>query len=837
MPSAVACLRLALAGFCLLVYQAGALADACPSGNLLQAARVHSDVPILHPERLTDTKAVPEGVPWDTRESTVITGDAALFFDLGEPHALRAMLLQGDHRGSYTVHGSSDGRTWFVLWQVPAADGYGMRLRHTAQVREVARWIRIDPPRAGSAYALTEVQAYCTLPAAWPPQLTETSGPFDPTLRRNPKTVQLHIAMHRISVAVLGWLVFLAGVGALRRAGLLSIAGGLALSAAAIAYLVYQGALQSFRPEGWLMAGTVGIAGTSALALIALNFFGIGGDRMARKAGSLSALAALLAGAAGLLYSLVVALLYGTQSFGIAALILAATVTVGTVVTLTSGRSRGPSAGPRNAALVLVAASGLYGCVYFFTFGQWGTVVSGEGPLAVRNLTAPRALVVFHDQFHYYIGSKYFAELGYERLYRCVAVAELENGRGIVVASGLIRDLATNTLREGAEFLDDPEQCRSAFMPARWAEFRADVDYFRTRIGQAGNEYFLTDHGYNASPFWTFANRPLVAGSHASDATLRALAGIDIGLLVLMFALMWWAFGLESATLVALLLGTCSLFVYDAQGVVGSFGRLYWLFGAVAAVCLLKRGWFVAGGAALSLAALDRIFPAALAFGPVFLAAAQGLHRRYDPRLWKMLAGAGLTAAVLGGVSVGATGGADTVSAFLANSRKHMQTPLTNHIGLPTLASTTLRSMTSSIKIPEWKELRTKTFLQRRPAYWTAVALLLAFTAWVCWRVREPWKLVIAGLLPMFCLFDLTNYYYIALILLAPLAVGRLPDLLVLLGASLASQFIGQHASEPATFPLYSLLVLGLLLWFLGSMALRARASDDPPAAATSARS
>jgi len=34
-----------------------------------------------------------------------------------------------------------------------------------------------------------------------------------------------------------------------------------------------------------------------------------------------------------------------------------------------------------------------------------------------------------HEFYHYYLGSKYFSELGYSRLYDCTLVAEIDNGR------------------------------------------------------------------------------------------------------------------------------------------------------------------------------------------------------------------------------------------------------------------------------------------------------------------------------------------------------------------------------------------------------------------------
>ena len=34
-----------------------------------------------------------------------------------------------------------------------------------------------------------------------------------------------------------------------------------------------------------------------------------------------------------------------------------------------------------------------------------------------------------HEFYHYYLGSKYFEEVGYTRLYECSMIAEVENGR------------------------------------------------------------------------------------------------------------------------------------------------------------------------------------------------------------------------------------------------------------------------------------------------------------------------------------------------------------------------------------------------------------------------
>ena len=51
-----------------------------------------------------------------------------------------------------------------------------------------------------------------------------------------------------------------------------------------------------------------------------------------------------------------------------------------------------------------------------------------------------------HEFYHYYLGSKYFKEIGYTDLYECTAVAEVELGRGAAVAKRDLRDLHVNLI-------------------------------------------------------------------------------------------------------------------------------------------------------------------------------------------------------------------------------------------------------------------------------------------------------------------------------------------------------------------------------------------------------
>jgi hypothetical protein len=77
---------------------------------------------------------------------------------------------------------------------------------------------------------------------------------------------------------------------------------------------------------------------------------------------------------------------------------------------------------------------------------------------------------------------------------------------------------------------------------------------------------------------------------------------------------------------------------------------------------------------------------------------------------------------------------------------------------------------------------------------------------------------VATGTLPIFCLFEVTNYYYALLILLAPLVLvarERLLALAAYIGLVLAGQVFQRQVHETLVYPIYSALILGMLLFIL----------------------
>ncbi len=402
------------------------------------------------------------------------------------------------------------------------------------------------------------------------------------------------------------------------------------------------------------------------------------------------------------------------------------------------------------------------------------------------------------DTYHYYLGSKYFPELEYDRLYECTAVADDEDGLGEQVRKRAITDLRTNARVKTDEVLAHPETCKSHFTADRWAEFRHDVAWFRPRVVRERWEMMGHDHGYNATPVWNMLGHALSSLAPASDLQLGLLALLDPLLLSAMAALLYWAFGWRVLALAMLVLGTNYANRWFWTG--GAFLRHDWLFFSVASVCLLKKERPLLAGLSLAYAATLRLFPALLLVGP-FLAAIEILRteRRLDRRYLKLFGGAALGVAVLLPASFVLSGGLDTYQRFFQNTSKHASTPLTNHMGLrtavayrPSTRSALLHDNHAADPWGKWKEERLRTFHEAMPLF---IAAVLGFLALLFFAVKgaglEPWAAAALSTLMIGVGVELTSYYYCFLVAFAPLFVKRREVGMVLLGFTALTQFIG----------------------------------------------
>jgi len=164
-----------------------------------------------------------------------------------------------------------------------------------------------------------------------------------------------------------------------------------------------------------------------------------------------------------------------------------------------------------------------------------------------HNFGKPRSGTFVHygEMFHYYLGSKYFNELGYYELYKAVIVADAEQDN-VLAGLPFYTDLTNykNLRRDTA--VRDATRVRGLFSEARWSAFKDDVAFFKTATGMPRSAVLfvlLMDHGYNASPVSTAV---LGAITNVVPVTqLPLLASIDVLLVAAMIGLVFWTFGLE----------------------------------------------------------------------------------------------------------------------------------------------------------------------------------------------------------------------------------------------------------------------------------------------------
>lgn len=385
------------------------------------------------------------------------------------------------------------------------------------------------------------------------------------------------------------------------------------------------------------------------------------------------------------------------------------------------------------------------------------------------------------DTYHYVMGAKYFPELGYDKLYDCATVANVENGRRDEVARQTITDLRTNVIVKTDELVAHPERCKAGFSPARWEAFKKDTATFRSFVNEQRWREIHHDHGYNATPVWTLAGAALT--NLAGPVTMRQLTWlnlIDPLYLALTLAMVWWAFGPRAFAIAALVLGCHFPNRFYWTG--GAFLRHDWLFYFVASIALLRKDRPGLAGAAFAYTTLLRLFPGLAAVGPTLAALAYfQQHRRLDPRFVRYVAGGLAATVVLVGASFAFFGGVPTWQRFAENTVKHSNTPLTNHMGLRTLLS--WRPDTIGHKLVQhgtidpwakWKATRLEKWHEAKPLLYLLFAAASALV-WLALRHSgaDPWLGAAMGTGLIVFGAELTNYYYCFLIGLAVLHEKR----------------------------------------------------------------
>ncbi len=240
--------------------------------------------------------------------------------------------------------------------------------------------------------------------------------------------------------------------------------------------------------------------------------------------------------------------------------------------------------------------------------------------------------------YHYYIGSKYFAELGYLDLYGATLAAddawqqhkrsatdEQRARLDAIVDFGHVRrsrDMRSYDVVPRAELVAtfDP----SVFSDARWQAFARDTRLLRPRLSAETWEIVLIDLGYNPTPAWAVVATWITTVIPIDSGFFRLIVNSDLLLYLGMFLALWWAFGLRVAVCATLWM---NVIPFNRGRFTGGFLQYDWLLSAVAGLALYRKGFPKAAGVALSWGVMTRAFLGFMVV-PIALRAAIGWMRR-----------------------------------------------------------------------------------------------------------------------------------------------------------------------------------------------------------------
>jgi hypothetical protein len=260
--------------------------------------------------------------------------------------------------------------------------------------------------------------------------------------------------------------------------------------------------------------------------------------------------------------------------------------------------------------------------------------------------------------------------------------------------------------------------------------------------------------------------------------------------------MIWWAFGWRTLTVALIAFSTNFPSRWYWTG--GSLLRWDWLFWIVASVCLLKKERFFYAGMCLAYSTLLRIFPGFMFVAPLIAAVYHTVkHRELERRFLRFFMGAAVAVAILVPVSVVTAGGPQAYPAFVRNTIKHAETPLTNYMGLRTVVnyrpSEVGRLMRNDQLVDpwsRWKDARLKSFREARLLY-IGIILCYLFLIGLAVRGVDPW--VATALSATLIAFgaELTCYYYSFIIVVALLYARHEVAGRWLMGVTAFTQFIG----------------------------------------------
>lgn len=432
-----------------------------------------------------------------------------------------------------------------------------------------------------------------------------------------------------------------------------------------------------------------------------------------------------------------------------------------------------------------------------------------------------RIHIHYWDVYHYYIGTKYFAELGQSGLYEATVVADFEDDRAGFRPGRRIRDLrdSAHELSRGSVLRHRREIVARFGSRERWREFKRDIAYFRDadpRLWRSSE--VQRDHGYNGTPLMTAVWGGLANLWTGETSTFLSIA-VWIDLVAVAALTGWLSLRLGAAAGMTFALFWLANPLNDYTFTGGALFRHAFLVAIAAGVATLRSGARAASGAWFAVAAGLRLFPVVFPLAVLASDVVRPERRallRADARFFAAFAAtAVLLVAATSWVSTPDGGNAWWQQVRQVGSRESVQAPNGISLRFPFLyapehdVAAVMESARRGEPI-DWLAETDRTFAARRPAYLAVLAALgLIGLAYV--RRVDACEALLAGGVALYGVWIVSHYYY-ALLAVVPLMLREKPRAVELLAAGLfaigASQLIpGLGAPIDRRFAVASALV------------------------------
>ncbi len=371
--------------------------------------------------------------------------------------------------------------------------------------------------------------------------------------------------------------------------------------------------------------------------------------------------------------------------------------------------------------------------------------------------------------YHYYLGAKYFPELGYTDLYAATLSVDRE-GKRYWRSISRVRNLDTYEI-EDRRYRARAYRGRDAFEPERWRSFARDVEALSVQRQPRAWQGVFTDRGYNGTPLWTVlggALADLVPADH--QLGLKLICSLDLLLLAATFGLILRTFGLRPTALVLLLLTATPV---NIGRFIGGFLQYDWFCAVAAGICLYRQRHDVLAAGGMAYAVMTRIFPLLFVVAGAIPAFAHWWRTGRAPRrqlrflaffsLWCMVA---FTASLWNGRGLG--GWSEFATGISLHREHHLFGQ--RRIGLQHVFTRDLGDLGSKVR-RDTKIDRRVIYRNQRAFFALAAGVLLVLFLVVARRQRS-WDAQLLGLVPIFVLVVTSRYYWSYLALL-PLISGR----------------------------------------------------------------